>query len=207
MSRGAFLATLAVAASACVTVNLYFPTAEVQQAADQIVEEVHQGKTRPPAAGSSLLDRLSVVAHLRSLAEQGPRDLFRWLGPAEARAQERKADIEVSTPAIRTLKERMKDRFPQLLPYYRRGVIGESNMGLLEIASTSGLSLADKAKVRRLVDAENKDRKDLYKEIARANDFPDEQVEVIQKLFANSWREKAEAGWMVQGDDGKWARK
>ena len=201
------MAAFVVAASACVTVNLYFPTAEVQQAADQIVEEVHQGKTQPPAAGSSLLDRLSVIASLRSLAERGPTDLFRWIGPAEAQAQERKADIEVSTPAIRRLKEQMKERFPQFLPYYRRGAIGESNMGLIEIVSSSGLSLADKAKVRRLVDAENKDRKDLYKEIARANNFPDEQVEVIQKLFANSWREKAEAGWMIQGDDGKWAKK
>ena len=61
-SRPALMAAFAVAAGACVTVNLYFPTAEVQKAADQIVEEVHQGKTQAPAAGSSLLGRLSVVA-------------------------------------------------------------------------------------------------------------------------------------------------
>lgn len=185
---------VALVAGACVTVNLYFPTAEVQKAADQIVEEVHEGnQDQTPADGSSRLRGLG-----RMLA---------WIGPAEARAQDKKADIEVSTPAIRALKGQMKDRFPQLLPFFRGGSLGETNMGLVEARVTDTLSLADRARLNRLVDAENGDRKALYTQIARANSFPDEQIETIQKLFANSWRAAAEAGTWIQDDRGNWARK
>ncbi len=186
---------VALTAGACVTVNLYFPTAEVQKAADQIVEEVHQGKQQqpPPSGGSSLI---------RSLGSA-----LAWIGPSDARAQDRRADLEVSTPAIRALKQQMKDRYPQLLPLFRAGALGETNMGTLEARDTQSLSLGDRASLKRLVEAENADRMELYREIARANNFPAEQVETIQKLFANSWRSQAQAGSWVQDDRGAWARK
>ena len=185
---------IALTAGACVTVNLYFPTAEVQKAADQIVEEVHEGKQeQSPAGGSSLL--------------RGLGSALAWIGPAEARAQDRKADIEVSTPAIRALKQQMKARFPELSAFFHGGSLGESNMGLLEARDTQSLSLGDRARLRRLLEAENADRMGLYKEIARANNFAEEQVETIQKLFANSWRSQAEAGTWIQDDRGAWARK
>lgn len=186
---------VALTAGACVTVNLYFPTAEVQKAADQIVEEVHQGKQQrpPPSGGSSLI---------RSLGSA-----LAWIGPSDARAQDRRADLEVSTPAIRALKQQMKDRYSQLLPLFRAGALGETNMGTLEARDTQSLSLGDRASLKRLVDAENADRMELYREIARANNFPAEQVETIQKLFANSWRSQAQAGSWVQDDRGAWARK
>jgi len=185
---------IALAAGACVTVNLYFPTAEVQKAADQIVEEVHEGKNeQPPAGGSSRLGGLDRV--------------FAWIGPTQAQAQEKKADIEVSTPAIRALKGQIKGRFPQLLPFFRGGSLGETNVGLVEVRGAESLPLADRAKLKRLADAENGDRMALYREIARANNFPDEQIETIQKLFANSWRSQAAPGTWIQDDNGSWARK
>jgi len=185
---------VALAAGACVTVNLYFPTAEVQKAADQIVEEVHEGKEPLPAGGGASFMRRA-------------ESWLAWIGPAQARAQDLKADLEVSTPAIRALKQRLKERFPQLLPLLRGGAVGESNMGLLEARDTQALSLADRARLKRLVEAENIDRMELYREIARANNFPMEQVETIQKLFANSWRSQAEPGTWIQDDQGEWARK
>lgn len=185
---------VALTAGACVTVNLYFPTAEVQKAADQIVEEVHQGKRQPPPSGGS-----SLIRNLGSV--------LAWIGPADAWAQDRKADLEVSTPAIRALKQQMKVRYPQLLPLFRAGALGETNMGTVAARDTQSLSLGDRASLKRLVDAENADRMELYREIARANNFPAEQVETIQKLFANSWRSQAQAGTWVQDDRGGWARK
>ena len=187
---------VALAVGACVTVNLYFPTAEVQKAADQIVEEVHEGKRErepAPAGDSSLL--------------KGLGSALAWIGPAEARAQDGKADIEVSTPAIRALKQQMKARFPELSAFFRGGSLGESNMGLLEARDTQSLSLGDRARLRRLLEAENVDRMGLYREIARANNFAEEQVETIQKLFANSWRSQAGPGTWIQDDGGAWARK
>jgi uncharacterized protein YdbL (DUF1318 family) len=71
----------------------------------------------------------------------------------------------------------------------------------------AGLDLAAKASVRRLVDAENKDRESLYREIASANHFGAERVADIRAIFAQTWKDKAEAGWWIQSADGSWKQK
>jgi uncharacterized protein YdbL (DUF1318 family) len=67
--------------------------------------------------------------------------------------------------------------------------------------------LATKAKIRRLVDAENKDRESLYREIASANNYGAERVGDIRAIFAQTWKEKAEPGWWIQAADGGWRQK
>lgn len=69
------------------------------------------------------------------------------------------------------------------------------------------MSLKEKALLRRLIDAENNDREALYREIARANNFPPERVEDIKRIFARSWIEKAGSGWWIESPDGKWYKK
>jgi uncharacterized protein YdbL (DUF1318 family) len=180
----AFYLVLAVVVS-CVTVNIYFPAAEVQKAADEIVEGVRgqQGGEQPKKNdGSWLLP----------------------IGPSIAYAQ---VDVNVTTPAIRALKESLKNRFPSLKPYYDRGALGETNQGLVEQRDVDGLNLKEKAELKRLVDEENKDRMGLYGEIIKANEYGKEVMPQVQKIFANSWRESAGAGWWVQQDDGKWTKK
>jgi uncharacterized protein YdbL (DUF1318 family) len=189
-----FLAVVFVVS--CVTVNIYFPAAEVQKAADRIVEDV-RGEKGPageePAKGtdkgSGLFQRL------------------RRLGAGASAAYAAEVDVNVSTPAIRALKASMKERFPRLRPFYQKGSIGENNKGLVEVRDTSGLNLRDKAELNRLVAEENKDRMDLYAEIVKANNFGSEYVPRVQEIFANSWRDKAGQGWWIQKDDGTWVRK
>jgi uncharacterized protein YdbL (DUF1318 family) len=125
-------------------------------------------------------------------------------GPAEAYAQ---IDVEVSTPAIRAIKDSMKTRFPQLRSFYDKGNIGENNAGFLENRDLGNLSLKEKADLSRLVEQENKDRKDLYTEIMKANKFGPDALPQIQKLFANSWRDKSQSGWWIQKDSGEWEKK
>ena len=60
--------------------------------------------------------------------------------------------------------------------------------------------------VRLLVSQENDDRAQLYKEIARANGFPD-QVQQVQDVFAESWRDKAPKGWYLKQPNGSWKQK
>jgi hypothetical protein len=67
-------------------------------------------------------------------------------------------NIDVSTPTVRALREKMKGRFPLLKPFYDKGNVGENNRGLLEIRVTEGLGLKDKAQLNGLVEAENKVR-------------------------------------------------
>jgi len=184
---GLFAATL----SACITVNIYFPAPEVRKAAEQIVEETWgdrggvQPETPPdPQPGTSWLD---------------------VLGPASAHAQD--VDINVSTAAIRALKEAMKTRAEQLKPYLNQGQLGIGNDGMLVVRSLEGVALREQATARRLIEVENADRKTLYKEIAQANKFGDERVGDIQRIFADTWIDKAEKGWWVQKQDGTWVKK
>jgi uncharacterized protein YdbL (DUF1318 family) len=176
----------------CVTVNIYFPAAAIQKAADQIVDDVRKTPEPKPEQKpdkSSLLDRVLVVR----------------LGPAEAQAAA--VDVNVSTPAIRNIRASLANRFPQLQPLYGKGAIGETNTGLIAARDIGALSLKEKADVNRLVEQENADRQALYTEIIRANSLAPSQLGEIQRLFANSWRDKSAPGWWIQQDNGQWGRK
>jgi uncharacterized protein YdbL (DUF1318 family) len=182
--------------AACVTVNIYFPAAEVQKAADSIVGDVTGERQQPsapakPGNSSWLLERLRIASSM-------------ILGPKSAFAQ---VNVNVSTPAIRGLKESMGNDWHQLKPYYEKVVVGENNNGLVEIRDTSRLDLKEQAQVKQLVDQMNKDRTALYREIQAANNYPPEILPQIQKIFANSWREKSQPGWWIQNDNGQWVKK
>lgn len=181
---------LVLLAAACVTVNVYFPASDVQKAADEIVDDVRT-KEKPP-----------VKPETQGRLEEGLRQILP--GPTEAHAQ---MNIDVSTPAIRALRESMKVRFPLLKPFYDKGNVGENNRGLLEAKDTVGLTLKDNAQLNRLTEQENKDRMALYREIVSANRLGQEVIPQVQKLFANSWRQKSQPGWWVQNDKGEWERK
>lgn len=185
--------------ASCVTVNIYFPAAEVQRAADKIVSEVRGDSTESEP--------------LKDTEEKKGSDkeswLYRdltisliWTKPAYAQM-----DIEVSTPAIRSLKESLKGRFPKLKPYYDEGRIGESKAGAIEVRNLDGLGLKDKSTLLKLLEDENKDRQELYKEILNANKLGPEHMSEVERIFANSWRKDAHKGWWIQNDDSKWVQK
>ncbi len=185
------LGATAFLAAGCLTVNVYFPAPEVRNAAEKIVEETW-------GDGSE------------KSAEQGAATPTSWLhmfAPAAAHAAEPNVDIDVSTAAIRQLKAAMSQRAEQLKPYLRSGAVGISNQGLLEVRDLDGLGLRDKAEVRKSVDAENRDRLSLYREIAESNGLSAADVPRIQRIFAETWIDKAEPGWQVQAKDGAWSKR
>ncbi len=179
--------------TACVTVNIYFPAAAVQRAADKIVEETWgepgKGVKETPKDSSSIAGKL-----------------YAFVGfSREAFAQE--ADINVSNPAIRALKESIKTRSESVKPFMDRGNVGLDRQGLLVVRTTEGLNLKERAEAQQLVEAENRDREALYAEIAKANNFPKERVADIKRIFAKSWIEQARSGWWIQDAQGNWRRK
>jgi uncharacterized protein YdbL (DUF1318 family) len=176
---------------ACITVNIYFPEATVKQAAEQIVDEIR--KKDAEKGGQEAVKKLA------SLSESGP---FSFV-PA-AYAQEA---TNVSTPAIRAVKEAMKNRFPALKPYYDGGNIGETNKGMVEVRDEAGLNLQAKAALRNLAKDENGDRTKLYAEVAKALSIEASQIERIQKIFAEEWIKNAAIGWWIQQEDGAWVKK
>ncbi len=190
-SRHRAILILAFALPACVTVNIYFPAPEVRRAAEQIVEETWGGaevKVTTPQPG-----------------ESGPSSWLDRFGPASAWAQQ--PDINVSTAAIRALKESMRKRAEDLKPYLRAGNVGIGSDGMLVVRNTNGVALRQQADIRRMVDAENRDRMSLYGEIAKANNFGENRVNDIKRIFAATWIEKAEPGWPIQKPDGSWTKK
>lgn len=181
--------------TACVTVNIYFPAAAVERAAEQIVKETWGSAPAEPVKKEQPQSRIfkpeMAFAMLRSVGE--------------AHAQE--ADINVSNPAIRALKDSIKQRSESLKSYMDRGNVGITRDGLLTVRTTEGLSLKERAEVQQLVDAENRDREALYVEIAKANNIATESVPKIKAIFAKSWVEQARPGWYVQDAQGNWRKK
>ncbi|MGZ8426958.1 MAG: YdbL family protein, partial [Candidatus Binatia bacterium] len=117
------------------------------------------------------------------------------------------ADINLSNPAIRSIKDSIKARSEAIKPFMDRGSIGIAADGLLAIRSTDGLNLKERAESKQLVDAENRDRENLYAEIAKANNISNESIPKIKAIFAKSWLDQARPGWWIQDGQGNWKKK
>ena len=158
-------------AIACVTINIYFPAEKVESVADDIVNDI-RGREDAPAGDE-------VQKHSRI------RNLRLCLGPAAAWAEE---VTEVSNATIRALKERMKARYQQMKPYYAKGLLVEGNDGYVQAGDIGSLDLREKRDLKSLVEAENKDRKALYQEVAKALDIDPSQVGRVGEVFAKEWQ-------------------
>jgi uncharacterized protein len=181
--------------SACVTVNIYFPAAAVERAADQIVKETWGS----PAEA----DKTIPAPQSRRSTTSAPK--LSWALIRAAHAQE--ADINVSNPAIRALKDSIKRRSETLKPYMDRGNIGIGRDGLLALRNADGLNLKERAEAQQSLDAENRDREALYAEIAKANNIDKGSIPKIKEIFAKSWIDQARPGWWIQDGSGSWRRK
>jgi uncharacterized protein YdbL (DUF1318 family) len=184
--------------SACVTVNIYFPAAAVERAADQIVKETWGG-VGEPAKFAPKPQSYNRIAPARFALMR----LASFVGTAHAQ----EADINVSNPAIRALKDAIRERSSAIKPFMDRGNIGIAQDGMLVIRTADGLNLKERADTKQLVDAENRDRENLYAEIAKANNISRESIPKIKAIFAKSWQEQAQPGWWLQNAQGAWRQK
>ena len=192
MKQCTFFLTIFMAA--CVTVNIYFPAAAIQKAADEIVSDVRGEDGRQEQKTPKNGDQSMLIRILQALNT----------GPKDANAQ---INIDVSTPAIRNLRQALKDNFPALKPFFDKGALGENNNGLIEARGQEALNLKEKADLKRVSDQENKNRSALYNEIVKANKLPADSLPKVQKIFAKSWRDTAQTGWWIQDDSGQWEKK
>ena len=158
---------------ACVTINIYFPAEKVESVAGKIVHDIRGEKeekeTKPKGDKQSALSIL--IAQL--------------LSPSTAYAQE---VIDVSNPTIRGLKEKMKARYGAMKSYFQNGILKEGNDGYVGIEKAEGLGLKKKRDIKALVDAENKDRRQLYQEVAKAMNIDPSQMNQVAEIFAKEWQ-------------------
>lgn len=195
----AYIFSAALLLAACVTINVYFPAAEAQRAADRIIDEVR-------GTGSQVDEEKPTNTSWRFRAEGSmlAMAIVDFVFPA-AQAQSQ-ADFDASSPAKRALEQSLKNRFPNLKPYYDSGAIGLTSQGTIEIRDRSLVPLNERNRVRQLVSEQNSDWEALYREIARINGRP-EWVDEIREVFADRWIAKADRGWYYRDSGGQWRQK
>ncbi|PWK93046.1 YdbL family protein [Fulvimonas soli] len=192
------LAALAVALVGCVTINVYFPEAAAQKAADRFIDTVIEGgqpapdaAQKPPAdarrhppAAAMLLDLLVPAAHAADVP-----------------------DIRIQTPATEAIRGRMRARFQNpLKALLDSGAVGFTRDGLVAVRDAAQIPLSQRAQANAAVADENRDRAALYREVAVANGHPEWEAQ-IRATFARGWIERARAGWYYQDAAGRWQRK
>jgi uncharacterized protein YdbL (DUF1318 family) len=183
--------------TACVTINVYFPAAAAEKAAEQFVGDV-LGK---PKEEGSLFNPFELPANAVLMAAAGLVDFF----IADANAQQ--AEIEINTPQINAIKARMANRQKQQLdPMFDAGAIGFGSDGLVVIRDRSAVALSERRSLESVVADENRDRQAVYREIAVANGHPEWEQD-IQETFAKEWVKNARRGWYYQDSTGAWRQK
>lgn len=194
----------AAAVSACVTINVYFPAAAAEKAADRVIDEVWGKGGVPPAATPPATAPAPVSSRPLHFTLDGVlmAVLDAIVPAAHAQAD---ANLDISSPEIQALQAAMAARHADLLAFYASGAVGIAADGGLAVRDLNLVGLPLRAKAKKLVADENADRDALYREIARANGHPEWEAQ-IRSTFAKRWVARAQAGWYVQAG-GAWAQK
>jgi uncharacterized protein YdbL (DUF1318 family) len=187
----------AIALTACVTINVYFPAAEAKEAAKEFVEKVigeDADTSKKPAEGGGMAALLPRI------------DPLSLLGIGTAHAQGR-PDITIRTPAIQAIQARMEARFDSTLKaHLDAGALGFTNDGLVTERDAAKIALKDRVAANQAVADQNRDAKAVYREVAVANDHPEWEGQ-IREVFARQWIESARDGWWYQDAGGGWKQK
>ncbi len=197
--RIAYVAAALLVLAACVTINIYFPAAEAREAAEKIVDDILGEDAKVPAPvkqDQSMYLKPSEQSYALNLL-----DLL--IPPAQAAAQPK---FDADTPVVRKLQASMKQRHGQLKEFYQSGAVGFTQDALVGVRDQSAVPLKQRGQVKNLVDAENNDRNQLYKEIANANGHPEWEKDV-RETFGKTWISNAAKGWWYQNSTGAWVQK
>lgn len=197
--------------AACVTINVYFPAAAAQEAADRIITKVYgadaetgdkapapnpESQPQPESKPEPQSQRDGVLV----VAFAGALD---WLISPAAAAE---PNIDIQSPAIQNITRGMEQRHGGLAPHYASGAIGMTRDGQIAVRDLNAVPLRDRSRVQQTVADENRDRNALYAEIARANGHPEWEAD-IRATFARRWVDNAPGGWWFQNASGGWQQK
>lgn len=191
-----FLLGAAVAlVAACVTINVYFPEAAADKAAEQFIDKV----IGDPAPSSPS------PAAVQPPPGRSPGAVLLDLLIPSAYAQQ--ADLRVQTPQIQAIQQRMRQRFSSTLAkYFDSGAIGFGKDGLVAVRDLAGVPLPERAALNAAIADDNRDRAAVYREIAVANGHAEWEAQ-IRGTFAKQWIQQAKPGWYYQDASGSWKRK
>jgi uncharacterized protein YdbL (DUF1318 family) len=182
--------------AACVTINVYFPEAAAEKAAEQFV-----GKIIDSATPQSQPE----PAPVEKPPGDSPGAMLLNFFVASAHAQE--ANINIQTPQIQAIQARMKQRFDTTLAkYFASGAIGFTKDGLVAVRDAASVPLPERAGLNQAVADQNRDCNAVYREIAVANGHAEWEAQ-IRSTFAKQWVQQAKPGWYYQDAAGAWKKK
>jgi len=200
------IALVSLVIGACVTINVYFPAAAADKAADQYWSGVAGGtnKDNAPPAPTPPQGNLAPAHDEQNLVLVAMGEVLNVLVPA-AHAQD--ADINVNTPAVNRIGASMRGRLGELKKFFASGAVGLNKDGMLEIRDQNAVALPDRATAKRLVAEDNADRAQLYAELANANNHPELEGKLRDAWSASFVRTVMEPGWYYQDAGGAWKQK
>ncbi|HEY2347121.1 MAG TPA: YdbL family protein [Xanthomonadaceae bacterium] len=184
--------------SACVTINVYFPAAQAQEAAKEFVDKVIGPSDQQAPPSSDKNDQ--------GAPQKSPGlGLLSFIIP-DAQAQSA-PNFNIRTPAIQAIEERMAQRFTaSLQASFDSGALGFAKDGLVTVRDATKIALKDRVGVNQAVAEDNRDRNAVYREIAVANGHAEWEAQ-IRATFAKQWVAGAHAGWWYQDAGGAWKQK
>ncbi len=185
--------------SACVTINVYFPAAQAQEAAKEFVDKVigPADRNAPPPAPNK---------DEQNTEKKPPSLSLLSLIISDAQAQSA-PDITIRTPAIQAIQARMAERFSSALqPSFDAGALGFGKDGLISVRNATNIALKDRVAVNQAVADDNRDRNAVYREISVANGHAEWESQ-IRETFAKQWIASAHKGWWHQDSSGAWKQK
>ena len=189
------LAAALVLPAACVTINVYFPEAAAEQAAQKFVGKVIGDvpvETPPPAENEP------------PVGQQPGAMLLDFFIPS---AYAQQANINIQTPQIQAIQSRMQQRFAATLSRYcASGAVGFTSDGMMAVRDAASIPLPERAAVNTAIADENRDRQAVYREIALANGHAEWESQ-IRAAFAKQWVSQAHPGWYYQDSSGAWQKK
>ena len=191
----------ALISCAVITVNIYFPEKDVKEAYKNLEKEL----MGPAEKGSEMKRSGKPETSIRF-------DMISTAYAAESELADKISDIVKRMPDVVNAYREMGARIADIDRLRDSGMVGEGKDGLLVIREGK-LSAADK----KLVDAENENRRTVMKGMAKAiiriNRVPDNEANMKQVMpqavtqFASIRRDAAKKGWWIQDASGNWLKR
>jgi hypothetical protein len=192
----------AVVSCMMITVNIYFPEKEAEEAFNILEKELMppEGEKQEPKPDAKPESSIKFELVTSAYAQ-------------EPRLSEKIAEMMKKMPDVVNAYKEMGGRIADIHKLADNGAVGIGNNGMLIFREEELLTPDQK----KLVAAENENRKTISngmaKAIIRINRAPENEQNLKQvlpqamKLFAAIRQEKAKKGWWIQSPDGNWTRK
>jgi hypothetical protein len=185
-----------------ITVNIYFPEKEVEEAFKILEKELMtpEGEKQEPKPDAKPESSIKFELVTSAYAQ-------------EPGLSEKIAEMMKKMPDVVNAYKEMGARIADIHKLADNGAVGIGNNGMLIFREEELLTPDQK----KLVAAENENRKTIIngmaKAIIRINRAPENEQNLKQvmpqavKLFAAIRQEMAKKGWWIQSPDGNWSRK